>query len=54
MAACGRRPGHLGRLSEKGEWMKRSKWFFLAAMLSVFALIGAACGGDDDPSDAAG
>ena len=29
--------------------MKRSKWMFFVALLSAFALIGAACGGDDTP-----
>ena len=28
--------------------MRRSRWFVLVALLSAFALIGAACGGDDD------
>src|SRR5687767_9461912 len=37
---------YLEVLSEKGEWMKRSKWLGLVAMLAVFALIGAACGDD--------
>ena len=37
--------------SEKGEWMNRSKWFGLVAMLSVFALLGAACGDDPEPVD---
>ncbi|HVF52758.1 MAG TPA: ABC transporter substrate-binding protein, partial [Actinomycetota bacterium] len=30
--------------------MRRSKWMVFVAMLSAFALIGAACGGDD-PAD---
>jgi branched-chain amino acid transport system substrate-binding protein len=31
--------------------MKRTKWTMMVALLAVFALIGAACGGDDDPVD---
>jgi branched-chain amino acid transport system substrate-binding protein len=34
--------------------MRRSRWFVLVALLSVFALIGAACGGDDDDGDVTG
>ncbi|HWC13256.1 MAG TPA: branched-chain amino acid ABC transporter substrate-binding protein [Actinomycetota bacterium] len=34
--------------------MKRSKWFFLVALLSVFALVGAACGDDGGDTDVAG
>ncbi|MEA2434464.1 MAG: branched-chain amino acid transport system substrate-binding protein [Actinomycetota bacterium] len=31
--------------------MKSSKWMALAALLTVVALVGAACGGDDKPTD---
>lgn len=34
--------------------MKRSKWFVLVAVLSAFALIGAACGGDEEEPNAGG
>ena len=41
-------------LSEKGEWMKRSKWFGLVAILGAFALLGAACGDDADTGGGGG
>src|SRR5687768_15012837 len=47
----------MGRNS-KGEWMRKSKWLYLVALLSAFALTAAACGGggdgEGDDGDAAG
>jgi branched-chain amino acid transport system substrate-binding protein len=34
--------------------MRKPKWLVLGSMLLVLALVGAACGGDDEPSDAGG
>lgn len=38
-----------GKVNLKGEWMRKSKWFVFLAILSVFAIVGAACaeGGDN-------
>ena len=37
----------VGRNSVRGKCMRKPKWLYLVALLSAFALIGAACGGDD-------
>lgn len=45
-----------GQVNLKGEWMRKSKWFVFLAVLSIFAIVGAACadeGGNGGP-DAGG
>ncbi len=44
----------VGRTSVRGKCMRKPKWLYLVALLSAFALIGAACGGDDGTTTGGG
>src|SRR5687768_9555496 len=41
----------MGRTSVRGKCMRKPKWLYLVALLSAFALLGAACGGGDEGED---